>query len=85
MANQIGVFQGAIEKGERISKSCTGKQERGIWQRRFLEHAIRDETDFARDLDYIHFNPVKRGYVTRGVDLPRGHKGLIRRFIGLCG
>ena len=40
------------------------KGERGIWQRRFWEHAIRDEEDYARHMDYVHFNPVKHGYVS---------------------
>jgi putative transposase len=40
-----------------------GKGERGIWQRRYWEHTLRDEADFARHLDYIHFNPVKHGHV----------------------
>lgn len=63
-------FSREFGKGERISKSRAGKQERGIWQRRFWEHAIRDEHDFARHVDYIHFNPVKHGYVRRVVDWP---------------
>lgn len=46
------------------------KAERGIWQRRYWEHTIRDETDFARHVDYIHINPVKHGYVTRVRDWP---------------
>jgi putative transposase len=41
-----------------------------LWQRRFWEHTIRDETDFARHLDYIHFNPVKHGFVSRVRDWP---------------
>jgi putative transposase len=36
-----------------------------FWQRRFYDHIIRDETDFARHLDYIHYNPVKHGLVTK--------------------
>jgi putative transposase len=39
--------------------------ERAIWQRRYWEHLIRDERDYARHLDYIHYNPVKHGYVTK--------------------
>ncbi len=38
------------------------KCERGIWQRRFWEHVIRDELDYERHINYIHFNPVKHGY-----------------------
>ncbi len=37
--------------------------ERGIWQRRFGEHTIHDEIDYASHMDYVHFNPVKHGYV----------------------
>jgi putative transposase len=44
--------------------------ERDVWQRRFWEHAIRDENDFARHVEYIHFNPVKHGYVKRACDWP---------------
>src|SRR2546429_172743 len=44
--------------------------DRGIWQRRYGEHTLRDETDFVRHIDYIHFNPVKHGQVTRVSDWP---------------
>lgn len=37
--------------------------ERGIWQRRFWEHCIRDERDLLAHIEYVHFNPVKHGYV----------------------
>jgi putative transposase len=38
------------------------RREKNIWQRRFWEHFIRDESDFQRCLDYIYYNPVKHGY-----------------------
>ena len=41
-----------------------------LWQRRFWEHTIRDENDFARHIDYIHFNPVKHALVRRVCDWP---------------
>ncbi len=41
-----------------------------VWQRRFWEHAIRDEADWRRHLDYIHYNPVKHGHVARPGDWP---------------
>ena len=44
--------------------------ERGIWQRRFWEHAIRDAVDYERHMDYLHFNPVKHGHVIRVADWP---------------
>ncbi|OHX37747.1 transposase [Methylomonas sp. LWB] len=56
-------FTKQVEKGERISKSRERKQERGIWQRRFWEHRIRNEDDFVKHVDYIHDNPVKHSYV----------------------
>ncbi len=38
--------------------------ERGVWQRRFWEHLIRDETDYQHQVDYIHLeSPVKHGWV----------------------
>jgi putative transposase len=63
-------FSREIAKEEAISKSRLRKQERGIWQRRFWEHAIRDDEDFKRHVDYIHFNPVKHGYVQKVSDWP---------------
>ena len=41
----------------------TRKREQEVWQRRFWEHAIRDDDDFVTHVEYIHFNPVKHGYV----------------------
>ena len=52
------------------SASRLRKREGTIWQRRFWEHMIRDEADFRVHCDYIHFNPVKHGLVTRPVDWP---------------
>jgi putative transposase len=50
------------------SPSRTGRGERGVWQRRFWEHVVRDEQDLERCCDYIHYNPVKHGYVARPWD-----------------
>jgi hypothetical protein len=55
---------------ERISDSRRGKGERGTWQRCYWEHTLRNERDFARHVDYIHFNPVKHGHVSRVTDWP---------------
>lgn len=57
-------------KVERVSASRSRKGERGIWQRRYWEHQIRNEDDFARHVDYIHYNPVKHGYVSAPRDWP---------------
>ena len=61
-------FSRQIPKTEKIESSRESKRERGIWQRRYWEHLIRDDTDFERHVDYIHYNPVKHGYVERAVD-----------------
>ena len=45
------------------NESRINRDEATIWQRRFWEHTIRDQTDFNTHVDYIHFNPVKHGYV----------------------
>ena len=52
------------------SPSKISKREKGVWQRRYWEHAIRDDADLERHVDYIHFNPVKHGQVARVVDWP---------------
>jgi putative transposase len=44
--------------------------EYALWQRRFWEHTIRNEDDFVRHVDYIHFNPVRHGLVSRVRDWP---------------
>jgi len=41
-----------------------------LWQRRFWEHTIRNEKDFERHVDYVHFNPVKHRLVSRACDWP---------------
>ena len=48
-----------------ISESISrlNKGEKDVWQRRFWEHLIRDQTDLARHVEYIHYNPVKHGFV----------------------
>jgi len=51
-----------------ISQSKIKKGERMFWQRRFWEHVIRNEKDFANHLDYIHYNPVKHKYVKKPCD-----------------
>jgi len=44
--------------------------EMALWQRQYWEHTIRDDGDFERHVDYIHFNPVKHGLVDRVADWP---------------
>ena len=54
----------------RRSTSKVKKREKGIWQRRYWEHAIRNDADFERHVDYIHYNPVKHRLVKRVADWP---------------
>lgn len=63
-------FSRAVAHGERVCRSRARRRERGIWQRRYWEHCIRDEDDLHRHLDYIHFNPVKHGHAPCVVDWP---------------
>ena len=57
-----------IDAATTVKRTPNG--ELALWQRRFWEHTIRDESDFARHVDYIHFNPVKHGLVARVHDWP---------------
>ena len=63
-------FVRAIPATERRSRVRVARGEWAIWQRRFWEHAIRSDADYARHLDYVHFNPVKHGYVSFARDWP---------------
>lgn len=63
-------FSRRIPRDERCNPSRAAKGERGIWQRRYWEHLIRDEQDYGRHVDYIHFNPVKHGHAGRASDWP---------------
>jgi putative transposase len=49
--------------GHRMERNSKGEYD--LWQRRFWEHTIRDDEDLRRHVEYVHFNPVKHGYVTR--------------------
>ena len=52
-------FSKAIPRTERLNKARRARGERGIWQRRFWEHLIRNEEDYRRHVDYCYINPVK--------------------------
>jgi len=63
-------FSRQIPGGELRNRSRVIRSERGIWQRRYWEHWIRDEHDFIKHVDYIHYNPIKHGYVSKVVEWP---------------
>jgi putative transposase len=48
----------------------TKKAEQALWQHRYWEHLVRDETDLMRHVEYIHYNPVKHGYVSSPLEWP---------------
>ena len=53
-----------------IKRQFTDTIGQSSWQSRFWEHRIRDDDDYARHVDYIHWNPVKHGYVMQVRDWP---------------
>jgi len=55
-------FTRLIDVIERRSATRIARGERGVWQRRYWEHQIRDQRDYRHHLDYIHHNPVKHGW-----------------------
>jgi putative transposase len=76
-------FSRELPPGEHVSESRAAKGERGIWQRRYWEHTLRDEHDLVRHIDYIHFNPVKHGHVTEVRDWPYSSFHRMVR-LGIC-
>jgi putative transposase len=66
---KAGFSRGLYEIAPR-SSSKLARRERGLWQRRYWEHAIRDDTDLERHVSYVHFNPVKHGHVSQVRDWP---------------
>jgi putative transposase len=63
-------FARSLPRLERLSAVREARRERGIWQRRFWEHLIRDEADYARHVEYCCINPVKHRLVARVRDWP---------------
>lgn len=61
-------YQKQIGYGEERNTSHLKHKEVAVWQRRFWEHTIEGEDDFEAHFDYIHFNPIKHGYVERAAD-----------------
>ena len=59
-----------IKPGEAPNQSRQRKHEAAVWQRRYWEHTIDDQEDLEEHLDYIHYNPIKHGYVKQAGDWP---------------
>ena len=63
-------FSKSLPSDEARSPAMIRRNERGIWQRRYWEHTIRNDDDYAAHMDYTHFNPVKHGLVDHPADWP---------------
>lgn len=63
-------FSRQLNNIETITSWRQAKREKGIWQRRFWVHCIRDDTDYRQHMNYIHYNPVKHGHVAKPQDWP---------------
>lgn len=72
------LFSRHVAKSTPLERDRRG--EYALWQKRFWEHTIRDESDFERHVDYIHYNPVKHGLVPRVTDWPYSS---FRRYVRL--
>ncbi len=65
-----GLFTKRIRQRCAVTHSKARKREAGIWQRRFWEHCIRDEADFAAHVEYCWTNPVKHGHAAHPLAWP---------------
>ena len=63
-------FSKALPNVESMRPEGQARNGRGIWQKRFWEHTIRDDRDYRAHMDYVHFNPVKHGFVAHPADWP---------------
>jgi putative transposase len=63
-------FSKSLPDEEWRSMVRTARGKRGIWQRRYWEHLIRDDTDYERHVEYCYINPIKHGLVSRVQDWP---------------
>lgn len=52
-------YRPALQLDSVVSASRQQRKEQNLWQRRFWEHVIRNDDDFAQHCDYIHYNPIR--------------------------
>lgn len=57
-------FSHGIRAGLPPNPSKVMKRERGVWQRRFWEHAVRNEENLHAAIHYCWQNPIKHGLVS---------------------
>jgi len=63
-------FSKAMPNVELIRPEVFAREGRGIWQKRFWEHTIRDERNYSAHMDFVHFNAVKHGLVAHPAEWP---------------
>jgi putative transposase len=63
-------IKAAFSKSLPDTEARLRKADRGIWQRGYWEHTIRDDRDYATHMNYIHFNPVKHGLAREPSEWP---------------
>ncbi len=73
-------FSKSLPHTEMLTQSRLNNGDRGIWQRRFWEHTVRDDADYWHHINYVHYNPMKHGLVERIQDWPYSsfHKAVAR-------
>jgi putative transposase len=59
-----------LQEDIRPNRARIKKCQQAIWQHRYWEHLLRDQADYQFHVDYIHYNPVKHGYVSKPVEWP---------------
>jgi len=57
-----------LNRPEWLTARRRKRQQGTLWQHRYWDHLIRDEDDFNRHMDYIHWNPVKHGFAVNVAD-----------------
>jgi putative transposase len=71
VTQSVGAHSAPYDRSEEcVSASRLRRREGSLWQRRYWEHQVRDKLDLNRCLDYLHWNPVKHGYVRAVIDWP---------------
>ena len=73
-----------FHREEWMNETKSRRREGTIWQRRYWEHQIRNEEDYRKYMDYLHYNPVKHGWVRRVIDWPYStfHRYVVRGVYG---
>ncbi|GLK92123.1 REP-associated tyrosine transposase [Pseudomonas turukhanskensis] len=67
------LIKAQVSQRYRAAPNNSSKQRRhelGLWQRRFWEHRVRDDEDYRRHMDYVHWNPVKHGLARTVAEWP---------------